>query len=226
MLTVKELRVVIKSLNRMILQLDAQNVVSIVNRAIDSEVPLPVLMEKGLLKPLKKLQKMYELRKIGTPELFLGASIVEEAIGILRNNPKFQKDFLKGKVIVGTVGSPHEGGKTLVKTALTAAGFDVYDIGVNKKPIEFVETAEKFNAHIIASSCAVLYALPLQQEIEVLLRKRGIRERVKTMVGGAATNHEWAKKIGADAYGKNMIEAVKIAEQLIKDLMGNLKGDV
>jgi methanogenic corrinoid protein MtbC1 len=190
---VKEYKVMIKSLNKMILQFDIQNVVSITSKAMDSGIPLPVLMERGLLEPLKKLQKMYELRVIGTPELFLGASIVEEAIRILRSNPKFQKNSLKGRVVIGTIGSPHEGGKTLVRTALTVAGFDVYDIGINKKPTDFVEAANKSNAHIVASSCAVLYALPLQQEIEILLKKRRIRDKVRTMIGGAATNPEWAK---------------------------------
>jgi methanogenic corrinoid protein MtbC1 len=182
-------------------------------------------MREGLLKPLERLQEMYEFRAIGTPELFLGASMVEEAVRMIRDSPRFQKDILKGRVIIGTVGSPHEGGKTLVKTALMAGGFDVYDIGVNKEPADFVDAAEKFKVHIVASSCIVLYALPLQREIETLLRKRGIRGRVKTMIGGAATNPQWAKEIGADAYGKNMIEAVKIAEHLIKDLtIGTSKG--
>lgn len=45
---------------------------------------------------------------------------------------------------------------------------------------------------------------------------RGLRERFKTIVGGAPCTQRWADKIGADAYGEDASDAVTKCLELIQ----------
>jgi trimethylamine corrinoid protein len=47
-----------------------------------------------------------------------------------------------------------------------------------------------------------------QIQIEEQLKEAGVRESVKTMVGGAPVTQDWATKIGADVYGENATDVV------------------
>jgi len=57
--------------------------------------------------------------------------------------------------------------------------------------------------------------VPEMQNVINLLHDRGIREKVKVMVGGAPVNADFAEKIGADAHGKDAAEAVNIVRSFI-----------
>ena len=46
-------------------------------------------------------------------------------------------------------------------------------------------------------------------------RKAGHRGKVKILIGGAPTSQEWANECGADGWGKDAIEAVRLARELV-----------
>jgi len=50
--------------------------------------------------------------------------------------------------------------------------------------------------------------MPNQDKLEKELRKRGLHEKYKTIVGGAPCTQRWADKIGADAYAEDAAEGV------------------
>ncbi|MBN1315650.1 MAG: cobalamin-dependent protein [Anaerolineales bacterium] len=102
-------------------------------------------------------------------------------------------------------------GKTIVVSMLTAAGFNVLDLGINVPAIKFVEAAKDMNADIVAS-CALLTTSKIgMQTIEKELEKAGLRKNVKTMIRGAAVTSQYAHEIGADGYGTDAFEAVILA---------------
>jgi methanogenic corrinoid protein MtbC1 len=47
------------------------------------------------------------------------------------------------------------------------------------------------------------------------LKKQGIRKKVRVIVGGGAVNEDFAREIGADAYGKDAIEAVRLCKKFV-----------
>jgi methanogenic corrinoid protein MtbC1 len=57
--------------------------------------------------------------------------------------------------------------------------------------------------------------MPGQAEVVRLLAGSGLRTEVKVLVGGAPTNEEWARSIGADAHAHDAVSAVKAAESLM-----------
>jgi trimethylamine corrinoid protein len=56
----------------------------------------------------------------------------------------------------------------------------------------------------------------LQKELEEQLKNAGLREKYKTIIGGAPVTQRWADRIGADAYAHDASDGVRKAKELIK----------
>lgn len=137
--------------------------------------------------------------------------IIEEEI----NRRGLKRESL-GIVVIGTVlGDIHTIGKTMVATLLAADGFEIHDIGVDVKAEEFLEAIKKDDTDVLCMSALMTTTAPEQRKVIELLKKQGIRDKVKIMVGGAAVTEEFAKDIGADGYAPTAPEAVKLARKLV-----------
>ena len=149
---------------------------------------------------------------IGASDAMQGATpVLEEEIG----KQGAHREIL-GTVVAGTVfGDIHNIGKTMVATLLTAAGFQVEDLGVNIKADAFIEAVQKNEADLVVMSALMTTTMTEQQKVIESLKSKGIRERVKVMVGGAAVTEEFARDIGADGYDPTAPGAVQLAEKLI-----------
>jgi len=147
----------------------------------------------------------------------MGADAMKAALNILE--PALvgnQHREVVGKVVLGTVqGDLHEIGKTLVGTMLTANGFDVIDIGVDKSADEFIAAVKENNADIVGASALLTTTMLQQKALIQALEGAGLREQVKVMVGGAPVTDSYAKEIGADGYAEDAISAVGMAMRLI-----------
>ncbi|MCJ7658981.1 MAG: corrinoid protein [Anaerolineales bacterium] len=178
--------------------------------------PLACINE-GLMKGIKEVGDLFSKGEYYLPELIIGADAMKAALDVLE--PALmgdQKREVVGNVVLGTVaGDLHEIGKTLVGTMLTANGFRVYDIGVDKKPEEFIAAIKETNAEIVGASALLTTTMLQQEKLIQALEEAGIRDQVKVMIGGAPVTEEYAKKIGADGYAEDAISAVNIAFRLV-----------
>ena len=127
-----------------------------------------------------------------------------------------QSGTRRGKIIICTVsGDLHDIGKNIVKTMLEVNGFELRDLGVDVSAANVIKAAVEFDADIIALSALMLPSLPSMKDvIDILRETEKYRGKFKVMVGGGPVSLEWAEKAGADAYGDNAIEAVKVAHAL------------
>lgn len=121
---------------------------------------------------------------------------------------------LRGKVILGTVqGDLHDSGKNLVGMMLEGSGFVVTDLGTNVSTTRFVESGKTEKPNIVGMSALLTTTMGQMRHVEEVLSEAGLRDSVKVMVGGAPITSEWAKEIGADAYGATAPAAVLMAKQ-------------
>jgi methylmalonyl-CoA mutase cobalamin-binding domain/chain len=121
-----------------------------------------------------------------------------------------------GIVVIGTVyGDIHTIGKTMVATLLTANGFAVNDLGINVTAESFVQGVNEHKADILAMSALMTTTAPEQRKVIGALKKEGIRDTVKIMVGGGAITQEFADSIGADGYDPTAPGAVELARRLV-----------
>jgi 5-methyltetrahydrofolate--homocysteine methyltransferase len=58
--------------------------------------------------------------------------------------------------------------------------------------------------------------MPEMKKVIDTLAARGLRGRVKVMVGGAPVNEKFAHDIGADGYGADAGSSVDLARKLLK----------
>jgi methylmalonyl-CoA mutase cobalamin-binding domain/chain len=123
----------------------------------------------------------------------------------------------QGKIAIGVVeGDTHDIGKNLVRIMLETGGFDVHDLGRDVPLDKFVEYARNHDVNIICMSSLMTTTMPGMEEVIQKLKEAGLRGKVKVMVGGAPVSPAFAKKIGADGYSRNAVEAVKLAHELLK----------
>ena len=185
------------------------------------------VVDKGL-DPLEALQVMTESirdigEKFGKGELYL-PDLVGASGAMLSAMPIIDEELQKrgkqrtglGTVVAGTVyGDIHTIGKTMVATLLMAAGFSVYDIGVNIQPGAFVDAVMNHSADILCMSALMTMTAPEQRKTVEALKETGMREKVKVMVGGSAITQEFADSIGADGYDPIAPGAVGLAKRLM-----------
>lgn len=169
---------------------------------------------------LAEIGRRFEELEIFLPELATAGETVK-AISEAVINPALaaasQERIQQGKVVLGTVqGDLHDIGKNMVGLMLGVHGFDVIDLGTNVSPAEFVNRAEKEQADIIAMSALLMTCLPYMKDVLDRLVGLGLRHKYAVIVGGAPTSPEYARSIGADAYGTNAAEAVRICRDLMQ----------
>ncbi|MEM3793721.1 MAG: cobalamin-dependent protein [Candidatus Bathyarchaeia archaeon] len=115
-----------------------------------------------------------------------------------------------GKVGIGTVkGDIHDIGKTIVVTLLRSAGFEVVDLGVDVSAERFLEGVREADADILAMSALLTTTMPYMGEVIKKLEEEGLRDKVTVIVGGAPLSEEYAKRIGADLYAADAVEAAR-----------------
>lgn len=152
------------------------------------------------------------------PELVMAGEAMKAAVTTLE--PELARTGSErktlGKVVMATVeGDIHEIGKSLVSTMLGASGFTVFDIGVDNASEKIISKAVEVDADIIGLSALLTTTMIRQKEVIDMLDQRGLRRKIKVMVGGAPVTREWVQKIEADGYSEDAIGAVAVAKQLM-----------
>ena len=99
---------------------------------------------------------------------------------------------------------------------LTAAGFEVIDMGVDVPIKSIIDKAEELNANIIDLSALLTTSMPFIKDLIELLKARNLREKYIVLVGGASVTEEWATGIGTDGTARNAADAVKLARKLME----------
>jgi corrinoid protein of di/trimethylamine methyltransferase len=204
-------------LSQAVIDGESEEAEALVGQALEQGADPLECINEGLMKGIKQVGELFSDGRYFLPELIQGADAMKAALDILE--PKLvgeKKREAVGKVVLGTVaGDQHEISKTLVGTMLTANGFDVTDIGVDKKPDEFVAAIEKVNADIVGASALLTTTLLEQKRLIDTVAEAGLRDKVKVMVGGAPVTESFAKEIGADGYANDAISAVDVARKLV-----------
>jgi len=118
-----------------------------------------------------------------------------------------------GKILLGTVsGDLHDIGKNIFKGMAEAAGFEVYDMGIDVADQLFVEKAKEIQPDIIGMSGVLTLALESMKNVVAALKDEGIRDDFKVIIGGNPVTKEASEQIGADAFTVNAAEGVKICQ--------------
>jgi len=166
----------------------------------------------GLSKGMEVVSDKYEKGIYFVPEILLCADAMYAAIDVLRPHLKSERGGGRSPVVIGVIeGDIHDIGKNIVKLMLDAAGYPVHDLGNDVPVSAFVEKARELGRGIVALSTLMSTTMPGMARLVEGLKKAGLRDSFRVMIGGGPVSAAFARKIGADAYGANAMDAVRIA---------------
>jgi corrinoid protein of di/trimethylamine methyltransferase len=186
--------------------------------AVEMGIDPLVAINQGFVLGVNHVGNEFSCGNAFLPEMVMAGEAMKSAVSALE--PEMarrgtEREML-GKVVLATIqGDIHDIGKTLVGTMLSAAGFQVYDLGVDVPVASLVEKAREVKADIVGVSALLTTTMVRQRDVVEALDDMGLRPKVKVMVGGAPVTGEWVKEIGADGYSEDAIGAVQVAKRLL-----------
>lgn len=186
--------------------------------ALDAGMDPVELIEKGFTAGMQEVGDQFEQGALFLPHVLAAAEAMAKGMDVIKPEMEKRKSETKsrGTVVIGTIeGDIHSIGKDIVASMLNIAGFKVVDLGRDVAVSAFVEKAKELKPNVVASSALMTTTMVTQIQIEEQLKEAGIRDQVKTMVGGAPVTQDWADQIGADLYGENATDAVNKIKALL-----------
>jgi trimethylamine corrinoid protein len=201
-----------------ILDIDDEKAVEVARQALDEGVdPVKVLTE-GYSVGIREIGDLFSRGEVFMPEMILAAEAMKAAVEVLDEAIEGKAAEKLGTMIFATVeGDVHDIGKGIAVALIQTQGVEVIDLGRDVPVDKIIEAAEEHGAKIIGTSALLTTTMPNQEKLEEELRKRGLRDKYKTIIGGAPCTQRWADKIGADAYAEDAAEGVNKVLELLKN---------
>lgn len=194
-----------------IIECDEDKALEAFNQAQTEGISMVELLSDGFSAGMRELGDQFGMGEIFLPELIFSTEVMKMVTEKIEATLETKDAPKKGVLVIGTVaGDVHDIGKGIVASLVKTNGIEVHDLGREVPAEVFIEKAKEFNADFIGSSALLTTTMTEQKKIEELLIKEGMRDRVKTMVGGAPVTKRWADKIGADAYCEDATDAVNV----------------
>jgi corrinoid protein of di/trimethylamine methyltransferase len=192
---------------------------ALAQQSIDLGIDPLDAINKGFVLGVNHVGDEFSCGNAFLPELVMAGEAMKAAIAVLEpelNRRGTKRDIL-GKIVIATVeGDIHDIGKTLVGTMMAAAGFEVFDLGVDVPITEIVHKAREVDADLIGVSALLTTTMVKQRDVVEAVDDLGLADKVHVMVGGAPVTRDWMEEIGADGYSEDAIGAIAVA----KDLLG------
>ncbi|MDR2559772.1 MAG: homocysteine S-methyltransferase family protein [Oscillospiraceae bacterium] len=189
--------------------------VEITKKLLTGTAPLEIINTQ-LIPALDKAGELFETGKIFLPQLMLSAETAAACFEIVKT--RVGRDTLDtphesaNKIILATVkGDIHDIGKNIVRTLLESYGYSVVDLGRDVDSSVILEEVKRQGVKLVGLSALMTPTLPAMEETARLVKSA---TDCKIMVGGAVVTEDWAKKAGADFYGKDAKSAVNIAGEV------------
>ena len=184
-----------------VLEYDADAAKEAAAEGIKAGVSPVDIIQNGFTAGMNEVGAKFQAKQLYLPHVIAASDAMTAGV---RNvlTPELEKMGAKeqaglGTVVIGTIeGDIHCIGKDIVAIMLKIAGFNVLNIGRDVPVKEFIAVAKKNNANVIGTSALMTSTMVNQMKVEELLKEEGMRNKIKTMVGGAPVTQAWADKIG------------------------------
>jgi methanogenic corrinoid protein MtbC1 len=190
-------------------------VLEFVEKALGKGVdPMEILGEAQ--EGMKIVGQRFAEERYFIPDLVFSGEILKRVVKTLEphlKEKKAEESERLGKVIIGTVeGDIHDIGKDLVVFMLDVSGLEVFDLGIDVPAQKFVDKIKETGSGVVGLSGFLTLAFDAMKETVDAIQAAGLRDQVKIMIGGGQIDEEVQGYTGADAYGKDAVEAVELAK--------------
>lgn len=207
----------LEELSKAVIDGDYEKSQFLVKDLIAQKVGLQEILNEGLIHGMNYVGEQFKQGEFFVPEVMMSARAMQTGLNIIEPLMSRTDGDYKGTVIIGTVqGDVHDIGKNLVTMMLKGGGYKVYDLGTDIKPERFVSEVREKKPDILAMSCLLTTTMKYMKTTVEEIKKAGLRDNVKIVVGGAPITQAYASQIGADGYSKDAASAVDVVKGLVK----------
>ena len=165
-------------------------------------------------KGMERVGGLFEEGEYFVGDLIYAGEIMTSAVEIISPLLGDDSGAAMGKMLIATVQNDlHDIGKNIVKTLLTAGGFDVLDLGTDVEPEAIVAKAKEENIKIIALSGVLSLSIDSMKAAVEAFEKAGLRSSVKIIIGGLPVSEAACQSVGADEWAKSPQKTVNVCRK-------------
>ena len=188
-------------------------VVELIQLALEKKVSPEIIITQALTAGMHVVGEKFAEKEYFIPDMLASAEAVGAAMDILKPYLEASNIETKGKFAIATVkGDIHDIGKNIIAILLKGAGYEVIDLGTDVSTEKIVEVVREDKPDFLGLSALLTTTMVVMGEIIEALKKNGLRDKVKVLIGGAAVSEEYAQEIGADAYCVDGFHAINILD--------------
>jgi trimethylamine corrinoid protein len=210
---------VLDEAKQLILDQNCEKAIELVRRVVGEGGDALELMNHGFIPGINAVGDLFGRGQLFLPELMQAANVMKAVTDIVNEmlvgSGAARREAVATILMATVQGDVHDIGKCIVVSLFKANGFIVHDLGRDVPTDKIIEEALKHNVNIIGTSALLTTTMNRQKELEDSLKKAGLRDRFKTMVGGAPVTPRWAARIGADAYAEDAQDGVLKVKALL-----------
>lgn len=199
-----------------VLQHRMDDIQGLVSKALEVGIDPDAIVDGALIAAMDKVGRDFAEGTTFVPEMMVSAMVMQLGLDTIKPHLAGGEMKVLGTVLMGTVkGDLHDIGKNIVAMMMAANGFKVIDLGVDLPMETIAAKVDEHQPDILGLSALLTTTMPEMQQTIAMLSEKGLRERVKVIVGGAPLNQAFADTINADGFGKDASEAVMACRQLV-----------
>ena len=192
----------------------SSGIAKVVQALLDNGVEAMTIINEGLIKGLNEVGEKYEKGVFFLPQLMRSAEVSQQAFDLLEGHLQSGEGFQKGTLVVGTVkGDIHDIGKNMVAVMVKNHGYRVIDLGKNVPAETFVDAVLEHKAEFLGLSALMTTTMQEIPAVIALLREKS--PQTKVIIGGAVITEEFAQEAGADGFGRDAVQAVKLMDSFL-----------
>lgn len=207
---------ILENLKQAIVEGEPEKAEQLAKQVFDSGANILESINNAVIPGINQAGELWKQNEYFISDVVMCGEAFKSAMSVLEKDPQIQNRKKVGKFLICTVeGDMHDLGKSIVVTMLKGAGFDVFDLGVNVPISTFIEKTKQFKPHIIGIGAYMSTTASTMKDYVRALTDNGLRSSVKVIIGGVRTSEEYAKKQGADAWGRDGVDTAEKALNLM-----------
>ena len=214
-----------EKLLKIMMNADRAGAVALIDEVLTSGIGSRQVITDILDPAIVQLGRMWEQESMSLSQNFVASKIAEDIL--LRCIPdKSEHTHSKGAVVIGNIEDDfHSLGRKAVGLFLTAAGWDVHDLGNDVPAEELLEKAIEVNACVIGASAMMQTTALNIRKVRHLIDERGLTDRIKLAVGGAVFNWrpDLVAEVGGDGTAHNAVSADELFTRLESEVRREVK---
>jgi corrinoid protein of di/trimethylamine methyltransferase len=207
---------ILETVKQTIVDGDDDGAVAQIEKALMEGIDPVKVLKQAIVPGIERAGELWHDNVYFMPDVVLSAEAFKAAMKAVEPHLAGREITKLGTVIMGVVaGDMHDLGKSIVIAMLTGAGFEVIDLGVDVPTETFIGKIGELKPDIMGVGCYMTTTMLELKAMITFLKDNGLRDKVKIMIGGVPTTQQFADEIGADAWGKDALDAVDKARKLM-----------